>query len=152
MTNYRFEQDGIDLLGGGKESQADYCRKNNQIDNLKNLQLSIEKGITPVYVEAGVKFDEGKIRYDLIPPEALEGLAWILTFGATKYGDRNWEKGMNWGRPFAALMRHMWAWWRGEEKDTETGKSHLWHAITNIAFLITYEQRKTGKDDRGRKD
>lgn len=96
----------------------------------------------------GRKDDGGKVRYDLLPPELLDAIAQILTFGATKYGDRNWEKGMAWSRPFGALMRHMWAWWRGEQVDPETKKSHLWHAGCCIAFLIAYEQRKIGKDDR----
>lgn len=96
----------------------------------------------------GVKFDEGKPRYDLLPMEFLHGTAVILTFGAVKYTDRNWELGMDWGRPFAACMRHLWKWWWGEEKDPESGLPHLWHAACNIAFLITYEQRKVGKDTR----
>lgn len=96
----------------------------------------------------GRKDDGGKARYDLIPPELLEATAAVLTFGAGKYGERNWEKGMKWGRPFAALMRHMWAWWRGEKADPETGMSHLWHASCCIAFLIAFEQRKIGEDDR----
>lgn len=97
---------------------------------------------------AGIKFDDEKIRYDLLPPELLEGTANILTFGAKKYGDRNWEKGMNWGRVFGAMMRHMWAWWRGEACDQETGKSHLWHASCCLAFLMAYEARQIGTDDR----
>lgn len=97
----------------------------------------------------GVKHDHDKLRIDLFPPEALEGISQILTFGAQKYGDRNWEKGMSWGRLFGALMRHSWAWWRGEDKDSESGYSHLWHAGCCLIFLITYEARKIGKDDRG---
>lgn len=96
----------------------------------------------------GNKFDQGKDRYDLMPPEFLEATAKVLTFGATKYGNRNWEKGMSWGRPFAACMRHLWAWWRGEKADPETGFSHLWHAACCLAFLITYEARAIGQDDR----
>jgi hypothetical protein len=49
---------------------------------------------------------------------------------------------------YGALMRHMWAWWSGEATDKETGKSHLWHAGCCIIFLITYEARGIGKDDR----
>lgn len=96
----------------------------------------------------GKKLDDGKARMDLLPPEFLFATADILAFGAGKYGDRNWEKGMSWGRVFAALMRHMWAWWRKEAHDPETGKSHLWHAACCIAFLIAYEQRQSGTDDR----
>jgi len=96
----------------------------------------------------GDKHDLGKLRYDLVAPEGLKGLVEVLTFGATKYADRNWEKGLAWGRVFAALMRHMWAWWNGESIDPETGLSHLHHAACNIHFLQTYETRHTGTDDR----
>lgn len=96
----------------------------------------------------GVKYDAGKPRYDLLPPELLDAVSSILGFGAKKYTDRNWELGMDWGRPFAACMRHLWAWWRGEEKDPESGYPHLWHAGCNIAFLIAFTERKIGKDTR----
>lgn len=96
----------------------------------------------------GRKDDSAKPRYDLIPPEWLDGPAQVLTFGAAKYSARNWEKGMRWGRPFAAMMRHMWAWWRGEKADPETGYSHLWHAACCLMFLMAYEARQIGEDDR----
>lgn len=99
-------------------------------------------------ITEGQKFDSDKLRYELLPPELLEEVARVLTFGAKKYADRNWELGMKWSRPFGALMRHMWAWWRGEEKDPETGYSHLSHAACCIAFLVSYEARNVGTDDR----
>lgn len=101
----------------------------------------------------GVKLDGGKSRYDLIPPEFLEGLAQILTFGAQKYAARNWEGGIAYGRCYAALQRHLWAWWSGVEADAETGKSHLWHAACCLAFLTTFEARgRTDLDDRHKGD
>lgn len=103
---------------------------------------------TIAIIAEGRKDDADKPRYDLIPPEALDGLARVLSYGAAKYAPRNWEKGMGWGRVFAALMRHMWAWWRGEKADPETGMSHLWHAHCCIVFLSTYEARQIGQDDR----
>lgn len=96
----------------------------------------------------GRKDDQAKARYDLLPPELLEATAQILTFGAAKYEARNWEKGMSWGRIFGALMRHLWAWWRREAADAESGKSHLWHAACCLAFLVAYEARHIGTDDR----
>ena len=106
----------------------------------------------------GIKYDADKVRMDLLPPELLFAVAEILTFGAKKYADRNWEKGMSWGRVYGALMRHLWAWWGGKgpttksflfgDLDAETGKSHLWHAGCCIAFLIAYEERSIGTDDR----
>ena len=99
-------------------------------------------------LEPGWKQDGGKPRMDLIAPEMLFGVAEVLRFGAAKYAERNWENGMSWGRCFGALMRHLWAWWRGEAKDAETGFSHLWHAACCLMFLIAYEERKVGTDDR----
>lgn len=106
----------------------------------------------------GVKADDGKLRIDLIPPEVIFALASVLTFGANKYSDRNWEKGMRWGRVFGALMRHMWAWLGGKGPttdsflfgsiDEETKFSHLWHALCCLAFLVAYEERGHGTDDR----
>lgn len=97
----------------------------------------------------GVKYDQGKTRYDLVPPEALEQIAQVLTFGAAKYADRNWEKGINFGRVFGAAMRHLWSWWRGENTDPETGLSHLAHAGCCIFFLLTFEYRgRKDLDDR----
>lgn len=89
----------------------------------------------------GLKFDADKVRMDLLPPEFLFAVADILTFGAKKYADRNWENGINYNRVYGGLMRHLWAWWKGEGLDPETGKSHLWHAGCCIAFLTTYEAR-----------
>ena len=98
----------------------------------------------------GTKYDVGKVRYELLPAEMLDGVSQVLTFGASKYDDRNWEKGMLWSRVFGALMRHLWAWWNPLtlSEDEETGMSHLWHAGCCIAFLITYEARGVGTDDR----
>jgi len=109
-----------------------------------------EDKMSPPRLE-GRKDDQGKAPYHLLAPEYLDAAAQVLAFGAAKYAPRNWEKGMDWSRPFSALMRHMWAWWRGEAKDPETGFSHLWHAACCIMFLVAYEERKTGNDDRPNK-
>lgn len=99
-----------------------------------------------------IKHDKGKPRYDLIPPELLQEVAKVLTYGAEKYGERNWEEGFNWGRAYAALQRHLNVWWSGDGRDPETGESHLSHAACCLAFLISFEKRGTGKDDRNRID
>lgn len=110
----------------------------------------------------GVKHDQGKTRIELFPGDALFAISDILTSGAVKYEERNWEKGMKWGRVFGAGMRHLWAWWQGQgptnenfvfgNLDLETGRSHLWHAGCCIVFLIAYEMRGIGEDDRPRKE
>ncbi len=95
-----------------------------------------------------IKDDNAKTRYDLLPPELLEETARVLTFGAQKYSAHNWAQGASWSRYFSAMMRHMWAWWRGEDNDPETGFSHLAHAACCLSFLIAYQLRDLGEDDR----
>lgn len=102
----------------------------------------------PKGTDEGRKDDGGKTPYDLLAPEMLEDVAKVLAFGAGKYAPRNWEKGMRWGRVFGAAMRHLWAWWRGEKADPETGLSHLAHAACCVMFLLAYEARGVGEDDR----
>lgn len=96
----------------------------------------------------GRKDDAGKAPWHLVPFDAVGCIVKVLQFGAKKYAPRNWEKGMDWGRPFDACIRHLTSWWHGERADPETGFSHLWHAGCCIVFLIAYELRGIGRDDR----
>jgi len=101
----------------------------------------------------GRKDDAGKLRYDLVPPDALAELVRVYTVSLAKYPERNWEQGISFGRVFAALMRHAWAWWRGEENDPEDGLPHMAHAAWNCMALLAYQLRKMGSfDDRAKLD
>ena len=95
-----------------------------------------------------VKSDAGKSRYDLLPARALQELADVYTFGASKYAPRNWEAGLPFSRIFAALMRHSWAFWRGETIDSETKLHHMAHAAFGCLALVEYFYTKKGEDDR----
>lgn len=105
--------------------------------------------------KGGHKDDTGKLPIHLIAPEFIFSLAAILQFGANKYAERNWEKGISQSRLFAAAMRHLWSWWGGkgptcvnfafETDDEETKFSHLWHAGFCIMAMVTFEER--GRDD-----
>ena len=88
---------------------------------------------------AGTKNDSGKLRMDLIPPEATIALAEVLTMGANKYDDHNWREGIKYSRIVAALKRHLTAWEAGEIYDSESKLNHIAHVLCNAAFLITFE-------------
>ena len=102
----------------------------------------------------GLKFDSPdgnpKNRFDLLPAGALCEVAEIFTYGAGKYEARNWELGMSWGRVFGATMRHLWAYWGGEENDPESGKCHLAHACFGILVLLEYRKYHRSGDDRSK--
>ena len=100
------------------------------------------------YASGAVRDNDGKVRWDLLPYDALNSVADVLSDGAGEHGDRNWEKGFPWTSVFASLMRHMSAWLLGEDLDGKSGKPHLAHAACNILFLLAFYLRKTGTDDR----
>jgi 5'(3')-deoxyribonucleotidase len=98
--------------------------------------------------EEGKRFNEGKTRYDLVPTYAQEQYAKVLTVGAIKYAERNWEKGMKWSKVIASLERHIAAFKAGEDFDKETGLPHMSHAMCNAAFLVDYMKYYPQGDDR----
>ncbi len=102
--------------------------------------------------EKALKYDSGKPPLSLIPVSFLKGVAEVLGFGASKYEPENWRKGMEWRRLVDSSLRHITAWNEGEDLDPESKLSHLKHAACNLAFLIEYEEKKLGKDDRYKKD
>ena len=101
----------------------------------------------PVKTEAK-KLDSGKPPLSLISRTALEEEAKVMAYGVGKYGTHNWRQGMDFSRLMDAALRHIYAFADGEDKDKETGLSHLAHARCCLAFLIEYEGKKLGKDDR----
>lgn len=96
----------------------------------------------------GTKYDEGKLPIYLLPSKPLEIITEVLQFGAEKYTPHNWRKGMKWSRLISAIMRHLLAWKEGEDVDPETGISHLGHIGCDVLFLLEYEARGLGEDDR----
>lgn len=83
-------------------------------------------------------------RYDLIPAEPLLHLAELYGKGAEKYDDNNWRRGYDWSLSFAALNRHLWQFWSGEDIDPEMGKPHMasvaWHAFALLEFMEAHPE------------
>lgn len=106
----------------------------------------------PAYVRTpapvGIKHDAEKLRFDLLPFDAVEEVVKTLNYGAAKYGARNWENGMAYGRLIGAAFRHLSAFCRGESKDPESGCYHLASVACNILFLLAFTLRGKGQDDR----
>ena len=91
--------------------------------------------------EIGVKFDDDKIRMDLIPPELFQAVGEVLTAGAAKYGPRNWEKGLKYSRCIGAILRHLVSFMSGEVMDPESGLPHIDCVIVNAMFISTSMRR-----------
>lgn len=99
----------------------------------------------------GNKPMNGKVRFELIPVEPLISIAKVFTEGARVNGDRDWEKGILWSEIYGAILRHVTAWWNGEEADVDTGESPLAHAGTDIIILLEFIKTHSELDDRPKK-
>lgn len=88
-----------------------------------------------------IKYNKGKVKYTLIPPEVIEELLKVLHYGANKYGENNWQLVPDKDIYVDALYRHLEAYRSGKEiYDTESGMMHISHALANAAFLVYLER------------
>jgi len=115
--------------------------------NLNDYEKS-EKELSQLGKSEGARFDEGKTRFDLIPPNSLDEIALVYTYGANKYDANNWWRGMKWTKVIGPIMRHLMKWLRGEKRDPESNCHHLALVALNCIALIEYERNKIGQDDR----
>ncbi len=96
----------------------------------------------------GVKHDHDKPDMSLLSSIALFEVAKVMTFGKKKYSAHNWRGGFIWSRPLSAALRHIFAYLKGEDKDPETGLSHLAHAMCCLMFILEFEVTHPELDDR----
>ncbi len=120
-------------------------------NGMSDARAQLRLGAKPALpVHEGRKDDHAKPRTDLLPPGALLEVSKVLGSGADRYGADNWRKGMAWRRLIGACLRHVFAFARGEDRDPETGLSHLAHAGCCVLFLLTYQLESLGTDDRAK--
>lgn len=96
----------------------------------------------------GLKYDSDKPRMELLSHHFIEGISTVLGFGAKKYGEHNWRKGISQSRLIGASLRHTFAFLRGEDKDPESGLSHLYHAGCCLMFAAETLHTRPDLDDR----
>lgn len=82
----------------------------------------------------------GAIPYDLVPfQELTEAYARVAEYGAQKYDAWNWSKGLPRVQLLGSLLRHTFAYLRGEERDSGpkgSGLLHTDHILWNAVTLV----------------
>lgn len=108
----------------------------------------------------GLRYNEGKLPYHLIPSSLTRELAKGLLYGKNKYtvkddngkiiidGSDNWRNGLKARETVGSLLRHIEAYRNCEDFDKESGLYHLSLAACNIAFLIDGYENPNFVDDR----
>lgn len=123
------------------QSVLDEIKESKRLDEVSKIETGLR------LQTEGLRYDEGKNRLDLIPPEWEWELGRVLTEGAKKYADRNWELGMDYSKVVGPLRRHLNAYLRGERIDPTDGTYHAAKVAWNALVLMTYDLRKIGKDN-----
>jgi len=120
------------------------------LEERRILEQKMQLEIVQSQKQEGTKHDQGKPDLSLVPFSAQCVEAKVFQFGAGKYGRDNFKAGMESHRLVAAAMRHIGAYWEGEDLDPESGLSHLGHARCCLAMLIELERLGKLKDTRFR--
>lgn len=123
------------------------------IDNLSLNKKLVEKEVSIPKInellnKQGSRFNNGKLRYDLLEPFAIEQLVRVFTKGADKYAPNNWLRGLPWMDVVASLERHIAEFKKGDDFDSETGLLHMAHAAWNALAIVSYYKHRPEFDNR----
>lgn len=100
-------------------------------------QLLQDSGQRQVFPSGAVRdIQAGKGRFDLLPPSALLRIAKQFEHGATKYGERNWERGIPLSRFLDSALRHVCLFLTGRQEE-----DHLVAAAWNLLAALETESR-----------
>jgi len=106
----------------------------------------------------GIKYDQGKLNWSLLPWEVIETAVNRYTVGAKKYEPWSWtlvDHGKE--RYESALMRHFMEYKRGNRWDEDPNfeehpSTHLQAALWNMICLVYYELQDIKKENDEKKD
>ena len=87
------------------------------------------------------RFNEGKRKWSLVHYKSLEPLVEVLEFGAEKYGEFNWQKGLDKKEILESMMRHLTSLMDGETNDKESGLHHIGHIMCNAMFYEYFNNK-----------
>lgn len=98
--------------------------------------------------ETGGQKDQKLAQLGALDPAALLELAEVAGLGAQKYATHNFLRGYPWSLSFDACMRHLLAFWGGQDTDPESAQPHLAHAMWHCHAMLAFQLRDIGTDDR----
>ena len=125
-----------------------YPKENKEIyvENVDGQNVTTEwNGFTlnKIEIKESLKYDNEKLRWDLLPLEDIEDVVKVYTEGAKKYVPNSWQNltdGYN--RYKAAMFRHLLEYEKGNIIDEETGCKHLAQVVWNAIAMLHVSKNK----------
>ena len=97
----------------------------------------------PKEMEESLKYDNEKLRWDLLPLEDIEDVVKVYTEGAKKYAPNSWQNlSDGYNRYKAAMFRHLLEYEKGNTIDEETGCLHLSQVVWNAIAMLHVSKNK----------
>lgn len=91
----------------------------------------------------------GKVPFSTLPAPVMAEVGLAMLEGARKYGRHNYRvAGVRASVYYDAAMRHLTAWWEGEDIDPDSGLSHPVKAMACLAVLRDAQMNGKCTDDR----
>ena len=95
------------------------------------------------------QYGEKKLKMSSTPVMPLQEMGKVFELGAKKYGRYNWRlHAVSATVYYDAALRHLMAWFEGEDTDPESGVSHLAHVMACMAILMDAQKNGKLKDNR----
>lgn|SRR5574344_916969 len=125
-----------------------YPKENKEIyvENIAGQNVTTEwDGLTiqKMEIKESLKYDNEKLRWDLLPLEDIEDVVKVYTEGVKKYAPNSWQNlpdGYN--RYKAAMFRHLLEYEKGNTIDEETGCLHLSQVVWNAIAMLHVSKNK----------
>lgn len=90
-----------------------------------------------------------KMPFSTIPTQVMAEVGLAMMEGALKYGRHNYRlAGARASVYYDAFMRHVTAWWEGQDIDPDSGLPHVVKAIACLAVLRDCQLNGNLVDDR----
>jgi len=118
---------------------------------VKLLPANYPIGGTPSLKDTNPKDAVGtaKVPYSCLSGPVLTEMGLAMMEGARKYGRHNWRQaGIRTSVYYDACLRHLIAWWEGEDIDPDSGVHHVTKAISGLHVLRDAQIRGAVTDDR----
>lgn len=133
-----------DTISIGSIKHRESCPSLNEPQHPADRAISAMKETNPKDA-VGIK----KAPLSTVPSGVLMELGVAMLEGARKYGRHNFRiSGVRASVYYDAAMRHLMAWWEGEDTDPDSGISHVTKAIATLVVLRDAMGNHKLTDDR----
>ena len=104
---------------------------------------------TPPDTNPKTAFGQAKLCLSDTPVHSIRMLAAVHANGAAKYGSFNWRDDIVSSTVYYnAALRHLMAWFEGEDMDPESGLPHEAHVMTCMSIIMDARHHATLNDNR----